>query len=395
MPVARRVSRRYLDQQTARRIVGRVFWAMSRDEAKRTLKLPLGVEPSDEDIGKAYKALVRDAIRNDPEAAITQEALKDFNVAKDTLRGQFDRKAPGTGPNAPESGGRAPTNFRPEPPPSDPPPMPKGDSFTVAFHTLGNVEWKIATDGVYNEEVVVEDEGPPRKIYWTLIEEVILIGKTDTHYVFAKLTQRTNSRKDYRDKTIYSRWESFKFVRPVADHNLLKLAPKVLKGMREGAHRRAQFTVLEGALTEQRLLNLRGRLSLPDAIIGSGILAEGAPTPKGRKIQVELEPVFNQAKYTAMSRMSEGHNAYDWFLYVNGKQHQLADHEVEGLKTTYLLSSVFGYDYRKGRVNLTRLKGTRMKMGPKASLDALAKSLDAGPVRDAVERASEAFPEEG
>lgn len=400
MAVAHRVSRRYLDQRTARQVVARLVWAMSRDQAKRVLKLPDNPEPSETDINRAYRALVTQAIRENPGAAADQTALTELNIAKDTLRGQFDRHRR-EGPNAPEPSTppNSRTRERPreeEAPPPDPPPVPPGDPFTVMFHSLGNVDWKIATGGAHKSEYIVESEGPPRKGYWLESDDIILVGKTDTHYIFAKITRRHSSRQDHRDKTFFVRWEGFKMARPIDAHDLMKLAPKVIKGMREGAHGVAKFSVLEGTITEENIQKQvrRTRLSFPDAALGSGLLAEGgAEAPTDRKLQIELEPIQNREKWKAVKdsgAVGKWYRGYDWFVHVNGKKTQLNEDEVEGLERTYILSGVFGYDFKK-KINLTRLRGGRMKYGPKDALEQLAKALHPGPLRETVLKAAQAF----
>jgi|SRR5688572_2221641 len=394
MSVAPRVAQRFLDREIAARIASRTIRAMSRAEAKRVLRFPAGAEPTDAEISAAYQGLVRETIRKDPSAPITQEALKDLNIAKDTLRGQFDRKRPGDGPNAPDGVPRRPAPPpEPPPPPPTPPPMPEGEPFASALHGLGNVDWKIVTDGHVGETVNVEAEGPPRLIYWTQQRDFILLGRSSSHYVFAKLTRVSNTRKDFRDKTTFSAWAATKVLRPIEGTNLPKVAPKIINEMRQGSRWRAKFTVLDSALTESKLDHLRGTLPLADAILGSGILAEGTEMPTGRKLQVELEPVLNREKLKALKARGsrDWHHAYDWYLYLNGQKTQLSDEEVAGLDTHHVLAGVFSYDYENGKKNLTRLRGSGFKFGPKDALQQLAKALTPGPQRTAIEQAAAAF----
>lgn len=401
MAVASRVFRRYLDQSTARRVVARLFWAMSRDQAKRVLNLR--GEPSEDEVNQAYRARVHETIRKPGGVAGNEAELKDLNIAKDTLRGQFDRKDPGSGaPNAPEgpgrSQGRPPPPPREEEPPMPPPPPPDGEPFAAALHGLGNVDWKIATEGKGGSEPIYEEGFEPgnRKLYWLETDVFILVGRTDSHWVFAKLERRMHTRKDHRDKTVLVRWVAEKVTQP-ADKDLLKVGPKVIKGLREGAYRNARYAVIEGTLTEDNIAKKvrQSRLLFPDAVLGSGILGEGAPEPAGRKVQVELEPVLNREKYKAVQAAGtrDWHLAYDWFVHLNGKKSQLNDGEVDALSKTHLFIGVFGYDYSKGKKNLTKLRGSRFKMGPSFALRELARALDPGPTKDAVQRAADSFPE--
>jgi hypothetical protein len=233
-------------------------------------------------------------------------------------------------------------------------------------------------------------------VYLAYTADFILIGRTQSHYVFAKLTRKTNRRSSGNQKAEVARWQALKIERPdTAD--LLKLAPKVIVGLREKAHGgRPKFSVLDGTLTEDKLEHIRGTLSLPDAIIGSGILADDAPGVgglKGRKVQIELEPVYSRDKHKVLkdNKAREWHLGYDWYLYINGKKSELNEREIEGLKKNHILSAVFSYDYGNGKKNLTRLRGGTMKFSPKEALEQLIKALDPGPARDAVAKAAEAF----
>lgn len=404
MALARRVFRRFLDYETARRVVARLIWGMSRDRAKEVLQLPRSGDPSDAEIDAAYRKLVRDAIRSNPGVAKNQEALKELNIAKDTLRGQFDRKNPGTGPNAPEQG-RQQNQYRPPPPPprpSDkdwrPPPPPDGEPFAAALHGLGNVDLRIMTEGQRTSEPIYEPDWSRENtqgVYWRDTVDYILVGKTATHWVFAKLQQCTHSRRDVRAREIPARWTAMKVTMPV-DKDVLKGGPKVIKALREGARRVAKFAVIEGTLTEENIARQvrSSRLSFLDAVIGSDILGSGASAPTNRKIQVELEPVYNRAKRqdaaelrALLPHMNWDHLEYDWFVFINGKKTQLNNGEVNTLARSSLLRLVFGYRYDKGKRNLTRLKKE-----PRFVLEELARVLDPGPTRDAVLKAAEAFP---
>lgn len=409
MPVAQRIFQRFFDQRTARQVTSRFVWAMSRDDAARTLGLDPRKFPTDADVVERYRAKIKDVMRSSPNAAQTQEEFKDLNIAKDTLLGQFDRKRPGDGPNAPETRAQRPDfkqddfrqddwqddSRRTKKEPEEPAPIPEGEPFTAALQGLGNVDWKILSNGYWGYDVVVETEGPPRKVYFAYTADFILIGRTHSHYVFAKLSKKTNSRHGSREHTNeVARWQTLKIERPTTT-DLLKLAPKVIAGLREKAHGRAKFSVLEGTLTETMLDYSRKTLSLADAIIGSGILGDDSPVGgiKGRKVQIELEPIYNRDKHKVLkdNKSREWHLGYDWYLYINGKKSELNEREVEGLEKHYILSAVFSYNYENGKKNLTRLRGGTMKFSPKDALEQLVKALDPGPSRDAVAKAAEAF----
>jgi hypothetical protein len=412
MPTAQRVFERFLNREAARKLASRFVRAMSYDEAKRTLGISPRDNPSPDEVTKRYRERIKETMRTSPGAAKTQEEFKDLNIAKDTLLGQFDRRRPDGSPNTPDAAPPSPRNGPRTPPgggfnPEDefrrkkeePAPMPEGVPFAAALSGLGNVDWKILTTGYWGYDVVVETE-EPRTTYFAYTAEFILVGRTDSHYVFAKMTKKTNARgsSTYEVKDKFARWEAFKTGFPI-ERDLLKLAPKVISALRERARGgRTKFSVIEGTLTEDRMNNFRGTLSLPDAVAGSGILADGAndSSLKGRKVQVELEPVHNKEKHKALrdSGSREWHHGYDWFVYVNGKKYELDEREVEGLQKTYILISVFSYDYDKGKKNLTRLRGTRMKMGPRAALEALAKALKSGPLKDKIQQVADSFPAE-
>lgn len=412
MSAAHRVFRRFIDQQAAGKVASRFLRAMSRDEAKRTLGISPRETPTAEEVTKRYRERIKETMRSSPDAAKSQEEFKDLNIAKDTLLGQFDRKEPGKGPNAPETRSphhpprQPPGGFNPEDDvrnkkqPEEPPPVPVGVPFAAALSGLGHVDWKILTTGHWGYDVLVESE-EPRQVYFAYTAEFILMGRTDSHYVFAKMTRKINRRGTsvHEDKNVISRWDAFKSVIPL-DRDLLKFAPKAIASLREQARGgRAKFMVIDGTLTEEKLSRFRGNLSLPDAIAGSGILAEGANTStlKGRKVQIEVEPILNRAKRDAWKASpdynetrADLHLAYDWFVYVNGKKHQLSDAELARLKKNYFLFALYSYDY-EGKKNLTRLRGSRLfKMSAKEALQKLAEALDPGPVRAAAEEAAKA-----
>lgn len=399
MPAAHRVIRRFLDQRAARNVVSRFVWAMSRDEAKRTLGIPKGETLSDDDIRRLYGQRVRAIMRSSPDAAKSQEEFKELNIAKDTLLGQFARKEPGQ-PNAPEGPGVKPERDVVKKEPEPPPPTPEGVPFSSALSSLGNVDWKILTTGHWGYDVLVDEEGPPIRTYFAHTSEFILIGRSTTHYVFAKLTRKRHVRGTGRQGEII-RWDAFKTAVPLS-HDLVKLAPKAIKSLRQEARMRPKFMVLEDQLTENKLEHFRGTLSLPDAIAGSGILPESADATgvEGRKVQIEVEPVLNQEKYKAWkadpTKRQFNHMAYDWYVYVNGRKTELSADEVMKLQKNHFLMAIFSYDYTKGKKNITRLKGggrNSLKPAAKESLGMLAQGLDAGPLRTIVEQAAEAAPE--
>jgi hypothetical protein len=391
---------------------------MSLQEARRILDIPKGDEPSDDEIRRLYSVRIREVIKDNPDAPMHSEAFKQLNIAKDTLLGQFDSKRPGQ-PNAPEPDGvrrRDPRDDRGrvhrdnEPPP----PTPEGMPFSSALSSLGNVDWKILTTGHWGYDVLVDgesdlvklaedtaDDDPRRLVYFAYTGEYILIGSTNTHYVFAKLTRRRNVR-NIGNKGEIIRWDSFKTAIPISD-NLVKRAPKIIQKLRENAHGRPKFMVLEDKPTEDKLEKFRGTLSLADAIAGSGILPEGADASgvEGRKAQIEVEPVPNREKYRTWkddpSKRQFNHMAYDWYVYVNGRKTELSADEVMKLQKNLFLMAVFSYDYSKGKKNITRLKGggrRSLKPGAKWSLTMLAEALDSGPLRTTIEQAAEAAPEE-
>lgn len=408
MTVASRVSERFLDQETARRVAHRVLFAMSDSEAKKVLKFHVKDRPTREEINDKFRALVKQTIQQNPGAGADQAELRDLNIAKSTLLGELDRA---NWRPEDEHGNRAPVRevrkkewTRVPNEPDEPPPVPEGEPFAAAMSGLGHVEWKIMTDGEYKYDVLVEPDGPGkglvvvtaadevrRKVYFANRAEFILIGRDANHYVFGKLIRRHNSRSNTGSAEVV-RWLSSKEVYPLSK-DLLKLAPKVVKELRGKGRRVAKFKVIEGTLTENDFKHFRGTLSLPDAISGSGILAEGADTSalQGRKTQVEIEPILNKEKWKAWKAnpalRADEHLAYDWVVYINGKKHALSENEVVRLKKNYFLFALYSYDYQ-GKKNLTRLKGGGFKMPAKEALEKLAEGLDSGPVKSTVESAA-------
>lgn len=144
-------------------------------EALDVLDFPNGARPTEAEVNLAYRAKVRDVIKADPEAAKDQEAMKPFNMAKDTLTGQLTPDRDRGAPQDVDTGGgysggrRAPT----------PPPAEEKTSFLEAKAQAkipSDVKWLFVTDsqhsGYSSDEFTNSTNG------W------VACGQTDSHWVY-------------------------------------------------------------------------------------------------------------------------------------------------------------------------------------------------------------------
>ena len=397
MSLSERVAKLY-KSKTAGRLVAQEFLrqilAMSMGEAREALGFPRNSNPSDEEVQRAFRQRYVENRKLHPDHGGDPAVVVVLNLARDTLinpethADEYRNRRPRSRPNEPPGGWQEKDRYRYRPN-EDPVPPPPGGPFQAAVAT--NVDWKIlSSHQTYSSNYVIEEgktgpDGRPAG-YWDIVETWALIGVASTEYVFLKLTK--NTRKRDTRKTMVSAWTSERTSMPLKV-DILKAGPKAIKSMKGNYPGRSKFMVLENKPSEALVEKARPTLSFKDAVIGAGL----AESEKGRKAQVELEPVFDRDRWKTMDpdvRRRKSYRAYDWFVYVNGRKTKLDEEEVDRMDRNYIFLSVFGYSYDK-KVNLTRLRGSRMKMGAKESIQKLADSLNPGPLKNQLEEISEAL----
>lgn len=169
----------------------RVVLAFSYSEALSLLGFPASARPSDDDVRRVYRGKVRDIMRDNPGAGISQEAIKDLNRAKDTLTGQFTPKADPDDPNdmrgrppKPGDSGTGDVDFSD----FDGGPVKKKPDVTVSFEEAkadadipANVKWMFVTDAQRGAGNYSSDEFTNSAMGW------VACGETDSHWVFVNV----------------------------------------------------------------------------------------------------------------------------------------------------------------------------------------------------------------
>lgn len=361
---------------------------MSLSEAARLLGVSVSASP--EEVNSAYRKKFIENRRLNPDLPGSDASVaKALNIAKDTLLGTL----------RPDNSTFRPSPQRPPPPRPEPEeelPVPEGTSFSEAISVAGT-QWYIGTYAGMKSEYARTPKG---QSYAINRSSRILVGKNSSHYVILKLTYVYYSRsafdREYADK---GRWTTTVSSFPLNAEKFLKVAPKVIKEMMEHSTLRPKYLVLENPRPTEAEVSrnlTKGRLSLKDALLGSGLVTQSEDKElDNRKIQVELEPVLNQERYRSTpkeERRGKMHFFYDWHLYFNGRKVKTLDRdEVDRLEKKHVLSSVYSYDYEKGKVNLTRLRGGRLKYDAKDAIKYVAEALDAGPEKETLEKLSESM----
>lgn len=390
---AARVAQRYFADRYARLLL-----AMSMGEAKSILGFPPGASPSEQEVSKAYKSK---AFENHPDRGGDASKMVEINVAKDILQGKQSPTGPGgrrqRRPSGPP-GGWTDEDRVPKDKPKPPPPV-DGASFSQAMGSIpGGIDWKFVSTVAYASDLKRIDGDA----YWRYYYGWVAYGQTESHHVFAGIRVETAKQAMRGDGA----WEAFHVGAP-RKLNLIRLAPKMVKQIMAGLTGLEgsmdnkymvpkKYKVLDGTLSESILKAGGAGLRLKDAIIGSGSMPAGSAGLKGRKAQITIEPVWNQGKYkdwkAENGRMMGGdaHNAYDWFVEVNGKGRQLKDEEVERLAKSHFLAGVFSYEYKRKK-NITRMRGGRMSAGAAEATQLLGESLNTGGLKDQVMEAAAAY----
>lgn len=363
---------------------------MSLSEAARLLGVSVSASP--EEVNSAYRKKFIENRRLNPDLPGSDaETAKSLNIAKDTLlgvlrpdRGTPQRPSPPPPPPKPE----------PKPEPEDFP-VPEGVSYAEAISVAG-VQWYIGTYAGMKTEY---SRTPSDRSYAINKSSRILVGKNSSHYVIMKLTYVYHSgwtfSKEYANK---GRWVSIVSPFPLNGDKFLKVAPKVIKEMMDSPQK-PRYLVLENPHPTEAEVSrnlTKGRLTLKDALLGSGLITEAEDKElDNRKIQVELEPVFDRERYNATpkeKRIGNLYAFYNWYLYFNGRKVKTLDrNELDRLDKKHLFASIYDYNYDKGKVNLTRLRGGRLKYDAKTTLKYVAEALDAGPEKETLEKLSESM----
>jgi hypothetical protein len=393
MSLSERVAKLYEAKRLGRRVAQlfRQRFSMSMEEAKVTLGFPRNSDPSSDEVQRAFRQRYIDNRKLHPDRGGDPAIAVALNVARDTLinpethADNYRIRRP-----KPPGGWQERDHYRPNEEPVPPPP---GVPFQAAVPT--NVDWKILSSQTSKRDYVIEegkrDPDGRQSGYWDIVDAWVLIGVTSNGYVFLDLKRNSRVRGTgslSARKTLVSAWSSEKTSAPLKS-DLLKIGPKNVKKIRGDFPRRAKFMVLETKLSEAMVEKARPTLSFKAAAIGSGL----APAEKGRKAQVELEPVLDRARWKSMvreERARDSHLAYYWFVYVNGRKTQLDEKEVQKMKKNYLLFALYGYDYSK-KVNLTRLRGGTMKLDGKTAIGLLADAMNPGSLKDQLEEISKAL----
>lgn len=377
--ISRRVAVRYFEARYAKLIL-----SMSMSEAKEILGFPPNAQPSVSEVTKAYRTK---AFENHPDRGGDPKKMVDVNVAKDILMGVRPPEGARWNPPTPPK-----QQYKPPPPP---PPV-EGKSFSQVLSSMpSGVDWKFISGSAYNNVVKTRD-GEPN--YMRHYHGWVLYGQTESNHVFAGIQSESNF-SDRIEK--YAVWDGFSTSAP-RNVDLLKLAPKmvasIIRGFAglENASKYAmpkKYKVLDGNITIKDLMS-RADLSLKDAIIGSGALPAGSPGLKGRKKMVTVEPIFNREVWkkikTEEGRVLGGdYRAFTWVVEVNGKGRTLEEDELERLKKNYFLFSIYGYDFTKGKKNLSRLRGRMFGAGAAKALTLLHEALNNGALKQEVGEAAE------
>ena len=363
--------------------------AMSLAEAKDTLGFTPRSTPTNDEVNQAFRTKYIENRKTHPDSGGDPELATKLNVAKDTLQGKLrpDRGTPGYQPprdtqREEEARKQHDEYKRKESKPTPPPP---GSSLSSALPS--GVDWRVLSDSTYEQEWVTDDDGDA---YQAVTRLSVAFGKNSSGYVAARISSVSHGRSRVKSVTAYTA-QAMSFPAKVA---FLKIAPKTVKEMLgKAAFRRPKFKVLSGTLASSDMTGFT--LSLKDAVLGSELVdASQDSSLKNRKIQVEIEPILDKARLKAWRASGAMKNqklytVYDWILYINGKKSQLTPQEVEGIHNNSFIFVVYGYDYTKGRKNITKMRGGRMKASAAEGLKYLADGLKSGPAKQAVLLAAE------
>lgn len=395
-----RIAHRVITRLAAERIASRylyakLFLAMSLQEAKVILGFPPQAFPTADEITKAYR---RKAIENHPDRGGSHEKMVEVNVAKDILDG------------------KSRATFRPEPPPPRPkPPPPKepdevleGQSFEDAMGNSGvpaGVEWKF----ISVPEWYWEKSFYPSHRIW------VLYGQTDEKHVFLAFKQRGESSgtvpTDKGNTKIMKDWQSSEIDVPISQ-NIAKIAAKYIKLLADGwtdvpkMPTPKKYIAWSGGKPTEVLVEKTprsGGAALKDILAGTGLLNDDDPTIAGRKSVVEVFTKTSMERYNRCKKLkAEGKipyvtnaHQYDFFVRVNGKTEQLEDETIEKMIRVFI-PFVLSWEISEGAPkNLTRMRGGRLKIGPKEAIAELLKCLTGEPawLKEALKKAFEEYPE--
>lgn len=361
--------------------------AMSLQDAANILGVPINAD--DDTIVKAYRKKFIENRSLHTDTGGSSEELVKLNVAKDTLLGKLRPDWGTPSYNKPPSSSPPPRREPPPPKKEVDVPQPEGESFKSAISKASSAQWFILTVGRTYQKAT-----PDYTIYE---KQFVLVGENGSHYLVMLLTRVRNASNTSRKTS----WTSVLTSFPKDSKKFLKIAPKVVKELVDSTgngyfNPQFKFHVLSDHSPSEEMFDIgdRGRLSLKDALLGSGLIQESENSELvGRKLQVEIKPKFNKERFLKLKSEGKHQNAYqafDWTLFLNGKVRELTPDEVERLAQKHLLASLYNYDYAKeNKVNLTRLRGGRLKYDAKSAIKVLADSLNSSVEKDLLEKLHE------
>lgn len=343
--------------QGYRTLYARLFKAMSLEQAKRVLGLPLGAMPSEADVQKAFR---QKAFENHPDRGGDHQKMVEINVAKDLL-------TPKKGPAA-----------RPIGTPPPPKPEPKGQKFSEAKAGIPQgIEWKFCSDWAWSLSP------DPRFESNTNRTAAVFYGQTDTQHIFVGVQLVASY-------TIED-WAMTVTKYPIAT-DIQKLAPRALKSMFSDFDKvrsvkpPTKYYVFEGPFNEATVTRTRsvsrGGVSLKAVLIGSGA------TPASevdQKYTLELSAESNRERGNEWRRQNPNKPLYtsnlvlwDFTLYVNGKGYVLTEATKNNLGENFFFGVYGNWDFR-GRKNLTKLRGKFWGSGAYETIQRLSDALEGEP----------------
>lgn len=371
-----------MGSETARRVAGRYYQKladyigdMSRDRALKILGL--AGHPSTDEIEKAHK--VR-ALANHPDRGGTHEKMVEVNVARDYLLGKGKRQ-----------------DWRPEPPPEPARPRYKppevvdkipGNPFTHMAGSVPHAEWVFISKPEWGR---YPKEYPGQTAYvW------VAFGKTADGFIVAGLKNRPkNSAYDHAKGglvEIEEDWEAA-VTHISGKFDIVKAGPKAVKAV--CAMFKDQVVVNKppqkyvvwpgGPLEEKTVRTVKygsGGANFKDVLLAAGLVNVEHREYVDRKANVEITPVMNKDKVTALrkergSRPVYAWEGYDYFVSINGASGvQLAHETMVKLEKNGFIMLVFKWDPSNGiPKNLGKIRGGRWGFKGGEVIKLLADSL--------------------
>ena len=359
-----RVARRFF-QALYRQLVAK----MTPQDALGILGFPPNSSPSADEIKKVYR---QKAIENHPDRGGDLEKMKLINVAKDVLDGTT---------------GQA---WRPEPAPVTEYPHVEGQSWEAVKSSIPTgVTWKVVSRPTFWAPISYY---PYTRLFLAYGEKEggagFVLGITHRLASSAALPRvggRGGEDKVWIDEECAVRVERFN-AGADPTKKMVALFKSLLGGWGEASFDPPKKWVVwpEGTAITPKTLTAAtrsGGVALKDALLGAGV-GGAASGGADRKTQVEVRVEPNAEKLHAQHG-SGGVEVCDMYVSVNGKDFKLADDTVKNLDEVYFFNDFVDirgtYNGRIVKVNLTRLRGSRMKPGAASALRKLADALTSEP----------------